>query len=106
MTIFEDREKGQEQKFQHDQELAFKIKARRNRLLGYWAAERLGMRDNAAGAYAEEIVAADFQKPGDDDIVEKVLGDLSAKGVVVSEAQLRDELRRLGDAAKKQIMGA
>ena len=106
MTIFEDREKGQEQKFRHDQELAFKIKARRNRLLGIWAAERLGMRNDAVAAYAEEIVAADFQKPGDDDIVEKVLGDLRAKGVGVSEAQLRDELRRLADAARKQIVGS
>jgi hypothetical protein len=106
MTIFEDREKGQEQKFRHDQELAFKIKARRNRLLGIWAAERLGMRNDVVAAYAEEIVAADFQKPGDDDIVEKVLGDLRAKGVGVSEAQLRDELRRLADAARKQIVGS
>ena len=104
MTIFEDREKGQEQKFRHDQELAFKIRARRNMLLGMWAAERLGLGGDAADAYAKEVVGADFEKPGDDDIIEKVLSDLKAKGLDVSEARLRDELKRLGDVARKQMV--
>jgi hypothetical protein len=104
MATFEDREKGFEQKFRHDQELQFKVTARRNRLLGLWAAERMGLTGDAADAYAKEVVAADFEKPGDDDVVQKVAGDLKAKNITVTEQQIRDELRRLFEAAKKQIM--
>jgi hypothetical protein len=105
MAVFESRKKGQEEKFRHDQELTFKINARRNKLLGLWAAEKLGHSGDAAESYAKEVVAADFEKPGDADVVAKVLGDFQAKGVNVSEAQLRDEMKRLADQAKKQIVG-
>jgi hypothetical protein len=105
MGGFEDRKKGQEEKFRHDQELTFKINARRNQRLGLWAAGKLGISGDAAEAYAKGIVAADFEKPGDADVVAKVLGDLKGKGVAVSEAQVRDEMKRLADAAKKQIVG-
>jgi hypothetical protein len=105
MAVFQDRKKGQEEKFRHDQELTFKINARRNKLLGLWAAEKLGISGDAAEAYAKEVVAADFAKPGDDDVVAKVLGDLEGKGVAVPEAQVRDEMKRLAEAAKKQILG-
>lgn len=105
MATFDDRKKGFEEKFRHDQELLFKVTARRNRLLGLWAAERMGLSGDAAADYAKDVVAADFQKPGDDDVIAKVLGDLKAKNVAVTEAQLRDELHRLFEAAKKQIIG-
>jgi hypothetical protein len=103
MATFEDRKKGFEEKFRHDQELQFKVNARRNKLLGLWAAQKLGLAGDAAEAYAKEVVAADFHKPGDDDVIEKVLGDLAAKQIAVTEAQLRDEYRRLLETAKKQI---
>lgn len=104
MATFDDRKKGFEEKFRHDQELQFKVTARRNKLLGLWAAEKLGLAGDAAEAYAKEVVAADFQKPGDSDVIEKVMGDLQAKNVAVTEAQVRDELQRLFETAKKQIM--
>lgn len=104
MATFEDRKKGFEEKFRHDQELQFKVTARRNKLLGLWAAEKLGLAGDAAEAYAKEVVAADFEKPGDDDVIEKVMGDFQAKNVAVTEAQVRDELQRLFETAKKQIM--
>jgi hypothetical protein len=105
MATFDDRKKGFEEKFRHDQELQFKVTARRNRLLGLWAAEKMGLSGDAADSYAKEVVAADFQKPGDDDVVQKVLTDLQAKNIAVSDAQIRDELRRLLDVAKKQLAG-
>jgi hypothetical protein len=104
MTGFEDRQKGFEAKYQHDQELQFKVTARRNKLLGIWAAEKLGLTGEAAEAYAKDVVRSDFDKPGDDDVIEKVAGDLSGKGVAVSPAQLRKELDRLLPIAKEQIM--
>jgi hypothetical protein len=105
MAVFQDRKKGQEEKFRHDQELTFKINARRNKLLGLWAAGKLGLSGDAAETYAKEVVSADFEKPGDADVVAKVLGDFQAKGVNVAEPQLRDEMNRLANEAKKQIVG-
>jgi hypothetical protein len=105
MTTFDDRKKGFEDKFKHDQETAFKITARRNKLLGLWAAERLGLAGDAAEAYARDVVAADFEKPGDDDVVEKVSKDLAAKNAGVTEVQVRDQMHRLAAEARKQITG-
>jgi hypothetical protein len=105
MTSFDDRKKSFEDKFKHDQELTFKITARRNKLLGLWAAERLGLKDDAADAYAKDVIASDFQKPGDDDIVQKVAGDLAAKNTGISVEQVRDALNRLALEARKQIVG-
>ena len=103
MTTFDEREKGYERKFQHDQEFAFKAKARRNKLLGLWAAERLGLKGEPAEAYAREVVAADFEKPGDEDIVEKVAGDFARKGVNIDAARVRAELERVAAEAKRQL---
>jgi hypothetical protein len=103
MATFDDRKKGFEEKFRHDQELQFKVNARRNKLLGLWAAERLGLSGTEAESYAKEVVASDFEKPGDDDVIEKVARDMKAKNVAVGEAQIRDELRRLLDVAKQQL---
>lgn len=104
MSTFNEREKGFEQKYKHDQELQFKVNARRNKLLGLWAAEQMGITGSAADAYAKEVVAADFEKPGDSDVVEKVLKDLKAKGKTTTEPQLRKEFDRLLAVAKEQVM--
>ena len=104
MTTFEDREKGFEAKFKHDQELRFKVGARRNRLLGLWAAERLGLKGAEAEAYAKQVVMADFEKPGDDDVIDKVVGDLKAKGIAVTPALVRVELEKFGQLAREQMM--
>ena len=104
MRSFEDREKGFEAEFKRNQELAFRVTARRNKLFGLWAAEKLGIAaGDAAEAYARAVIDADFEKPGDSDVIEKVQGDLKAKGVDLSEAQLRSELTRAADEAKRQL---
>jgi hypothetical protein len=104
MSKFDERGKEFEARFQHDQELVFKMTARRNKLLGLWAAHHLGLAGAAAEAYAKEVVAADFTRPGDSDVIEKVAADLAAKGVKLDAAAVTDELRRAADEAKKQIM--
>jgi hypothetical protein len=104
MATFDEREKGFEQKYKHDQELQFKVNARRNRLLGQWAAEQMGITGAEAEAYAKEVVASDFEKAGDSDVVAKVLKDLNAKGRPLTEPQLRKEMDRLLAVAKEQIM--
>ena len=104
MSTFDEREKGFEQKYKHDQELQFKVNARRNKLLRLWAAEQMGITGGAADAYAKEVVQADFEKPGDSDVIAKVLKDLKAKGKTMTEAQLRKELDRLMAVAKEQLM--
>ena len=93
MTTFEEREKGYEAKFKRDQEFQFKATARRNKLLGLWAAERLGLSGGDADAYAKEVVVADFEEPGDDDVLRKVAEDLDGKGVTAAE--VRREMDRL-----------
>ena len=104
MSGFEDREKGFEAKFGHDQETRFKVMARRNRLLGEWAAEQMGLGDDQIDAYAKDVVASDFDKPGEDDVVEKVLGDFTAKGVSITETDLRKKMDELVSIAHEQIM--
>ncbi len=101
MSAFEDREKGYEAKFKHDQEFQFKATARRNKLLGLWAAEKLGLSGNDAEAYAKEVVVADFEEPGDDDVLRKVAGDLEAKGVGAPD--VRHEMERLMPVAAEQV---
>jgi hypothetical protein len=104
MSTFNEREKGFEQKYKHDQELQFKVNARRNKLLGLWAAEQMGISGAAAEAYAKEVVQADFEKPGDSDVVAKVVKDLTAKGRPATEAQIRKQLDQFLAVAKEQIM--
>lgn len=103
MTQFNDREKAFETKFQKDQELQFKVNARRNKLLGMWAAEKLGISGDDAEAYAKEVVVSDFEAPGDDDVLQKVFGDLTNKGVEVTEHAVRLEMDRLLVKAKTEI---
>jgi hypothetical protein len=104
MKSFEDRQKAFEAEFKRSQDLQFRVTARRNRLFGLWAAGRLGIgAGDEAEAYARTVVDADFEKPGDSDVVEKVRSDLAAKGIEMSEAQLRVELTRATDEAKRQL---
>ena len=104
MTTFDKREKGYEDKYKHDQELQFKIEVRRNKLLGLWVAEMLGKSDDEAQAYARDVVAADFEEPGDADVVRKVLGDFEDAGTEFSEHRLRKKMDEFLEIAKEQIM--
>jgi hypothetical protein len=103
MTTFDEREKGFEARFKHDQELQFKVTARRNRLLGLWAAGSMGLSGAAAQAYAKEVVDAEFAG-GDHHVVAKIVADLGAKGHAITEAQVKSELDRLATQAKQQVM--
>lgn len=103
MTTFDKREEGFEKKFALDEEQKFKAEARRNRLLGLWAAGKLGISGDAANAYAKEIVAAEFSEGGDAAVVRKVMGDLAAKGIAITEAQVRTEMTELMTQAVAQV---
>jgi hypothetical protein len=103
MTSFEEREKGFERKFAHDEELKFKATARRNRLLGLWAAEQMGVTGDAAQAYAREVIKADLAKPGEEDVVRKIRVDFDAKGVSQSDHQIRHKMADLMGEALGQI---
>ena len=103
MTTFDRREEGFEKKFAHDEELRFKAMARRNRLLGEWAAEKLGLSGDEAAAYAKSVVMADFEEPGDEDVFRKVRSDFDAKGVDQSDHQIRRTMDDLMATAVDQI---
>jgi hypothetical protein len=103
MTNFDKREEAFERQFAHDEELKFKAEARRNKLLGLWAAEKLGKSATDADAYAKEVVAADFEEAGDGDVLRKVLGDLTAKGLAVSEIDVRAKMSELLATAVAQV---
>lgn len=104
MTTFNDREKSFEKKFEKDQELQFKVNARRNKLLGLWAAGLMGKSGADAEAYAKEVVLADFEKPGDSDVMAKLVKDLATAGHPTEEHTVRKQAERLMDDAKKQVM--
>jgi hypothetical protein len=106
MTTFDQREEGFEKKFAHDEELRFKAGARRNKLLGLWAAEKLGLSGAEAEAYAKTVVAADFEEAGDEDVFRKVRKDFDAKGVDQSDHQLRRTMDELMGQAIEQIKAA
>lgn len=101
MTTFDDREAAYEAKFAHDAELQFRATARRNKLLGLWAAGLLGKSGEAAAQYASEVVAADFEEVGDEDVIRKVAGDL---GAASDPAAVRSKLAEMMAEAKRQIM--
>ena len=103
MTEFNERGKGFEAKFKLDEELRFKANVRRNRLLGVWAAEQMGLGESEAAAYAKDVVKSDFEEPGDDDVLRKVLADLQGKGVETSERQLRKRMDELMNVAVAQV---
>jgi hypothetical protein len=100
---FEQREKGFEAKWAHDEELRFKVYARRNKLLGLWAAAQMGVTGPAADSYAREVIAADLERAGDEDVFEKVRRDFDARGVALSDHMLRRKMAELLEQAKHQI---
>ena len=104
MSSFDNREKGFENKFALDEELKFKITNRRNKLLGLWAAEKLGKDGNAADAYAKEVVMSDFELPGDEDVIAKVLADFAKAGLALGKSDISYEINRLDGVARDQIM--
>jgi hypothetical protein len=103
MTTFDKREEGFEKKFAHDEELKFKATARRNKLLGMWAAEKLGITGPTAEAYAKEVVMADFEAGGDNDVFSKIRVDFDAKNVTQSDQQIRKTMDELMGQAIAQI---
>ena len=103
MTTFDKREEGFEKKFALDEELRFKANARRNKLLGHWAAQKLGLTGDEAEAYAKEVVMSDFEEAGDHDVLRKVQKDLQAKGVALSEHQVRSIMDEMMNQAIAQI---
>jgi hypothetical protein len=104
MTQFDDRERAFESKFAHDEEMRFRITARRNRLLGQWAARKMGLSEAEADSYAKDVVRSDFEEAGDHDVIRKVLGDLTAAGIDCDEETVRAALRNKEIDARRQII--
>lgn len=101
---FEERKTAAEAKFRHDEEFKFKVTARRNKLLGLWAAGLMNIEGADAEAYAKQVVISDFDEPGDDDVLRKVLGDLQAKGRSEDNTDVRRQMDSLLDQAKAELM--
>ena len=104
MTDFHDRQRAEEAKFAMDGEMAFKVAARRNRLLGEWAAGLMNLTTEEADAYKKAVVQADFEEAGDEDVIRKLLGDLTAADTDISEADIRAKLEEMTIEAKRQLM--
>ena len=105
MTDFNDRERAEEAKFAHDEEMHFRITARRNRLLGAWAADLMKLSSVEAESYAKAVVQADFEEAGDEDVIRKLLGDLIFVGLDTSEADVRAALEAKTVEARRALMG-
>lgn len=104
MTTFDDRERAFESKFAMDEEMAFRVTARRNRLLGQWAATQMGLTPEESDAYAKAVVQADFEEAGDEDVIRKLLGDLTAAGVDTDDAAVRQALEEQTVEARRQLI--
>ncbi len=105
MTTFDDREKAFEAKFARDEDMAFRVTARRNKLVGQWAAAQMKLTPEETDAYAKAVVQADFEEAGDEDVIRKVLGDLLAAGIETDEATVRRALADQTVEARRQLMG-
>ncbi|WP_404333901.1 DUF1476 domain-containing protein [Sphingomonas sp. MMS12-HWE2-04] len=105
MTTFDDRERAFEAKFARDEDMAFRVTARRNRLVGQWAAAKMNLTPEETDAYAKAVVQADFEEAGDEDVIRKLLGDLTAAGIETDEAQVRRALEEQSVEARRQLMG-
>ncbi|MDO1559789.1 DUF1476 domain-containing protein [Brevundimonas sp. 2R-24] len=103
MTTFDDREKAFEGKYALDQEQEFKAAARRNKALGLWAAEKMGLNQASADEYAKAVVRADFEQPGDEDVLRKIMGDFKASGLTISEGEVRSKMDELMGRARDEI---
>lgn len=106
MSSFDDRERAFETRFAHDEEMKFRLIARRNRLLGDWAAHKMGLSEAERESYTKDVIRADFEEAGDEDVVRKVLGDLTAAGVDTSDDEIRQALQQNAFEAKRQLIEA
>lgn len=106
MSQFDDRERAFETKFARDEEMQFRIVARRNRLLGEWAGRLMGLSDTETESYAKDVVRADFEEAGDEDVIRKILGDVTAAGVDCDESTIREALGHKLVEARRQIIEA
>ena len=104
MTTFDDRERAFESQYARDQEMQFKIVARRNRLLGHWAAKKMGLTEAEADAYARDVIRADFEEAGDEDVIRKLLGDLTSAGVEIDEGSIRQALEHKTVEARRHFI--
>ena len=106
MTTFDDRERAFENMYARDQEMQFRVIARRNRLLGAWAAGLMGLTEVEAESYSKDVVRADFEEAGDEDVIRKILGDLTSAGVDIDEARIREALEHKTVEARRQMIEA
>lgn len=106
MTTFDDRERAFETKYARDEEMQFRVTARRNRLLGQWAAKKMGLTAEETDAYAKAVVQADFEEAGDEDVIRKLVSDLNAAGVEIDEATVRLAIDEHTVEARRQLMQA
>jgi hypothetical protein len=106
MTTFDDRERAFEAKFARDEDMAFRITARRNKLLGQWAAAKMGLTPEETDAYAKAVVQADFEEAGDEDVIRKLLGDMLAANVEIDDATVRRAIEEQTVEARRQLMEA
>jgi hypothetical protein len=104
MTTFDDRENAFENMFAHDEEMAFRVTARRNKLVGQWAAAKMGLTPEETDSYAKSVVQADFEEVGDEDVVRKLMGDLTAAGVETDDEEIRQALADNTVEARRQLM--
>jgi hypothetical protein len=104
MTTFDDRERAFETKYARDEEMQFRVVARRNRLLGHWAARLMGLTEAESDSYAKDVVRADFEEAGDEDVIRKLLGDLTSAGVDCDETRIREALAHKTVEARRQLM--
>ena len=105
MTMFNDRERAEEGRFARDEEMQFRVAARRNRLLGAWAAQKMGLSAEEAEAYGKAVIQADFEEAGDEDVIRKLIGDLTSAGVETSDAEIRAMLDEKSVEARRALMG-
>jgi hypothetical protein len=106
MTTFDDRERGFETNFAREEEMAFRVTARRNKLVGQWAAEKMGLTPEETDSYAKSVVQADFEESGDEDVIRKLMGDLIAAGVQTDDDEIRTALAAKAIEARRQLMEA
>jgi len=104
MSTFDERERAFETKYARDEEMQFRVTARRNRLLGEWAARLMGLTQVESESYAKDVVRADFEEAGDEDVIRKLLGDLTSAGVDCDEAKIREALQHKTVEARRQLM--
>ena len=104
MSSFDDRKKGFEKKFVHDEEMQFKVNAKRNKYLGEWVAEKLGKKDQNKEIYVQEVIKSDFAEPGDEDVFRKIQKDLKESGIEILDQEIRDQMASCLECAKKDFL--